>query len=40
MARISPALPLFSLFLGHKLIIAIVRSTIRLAHPPSLDPEE
>jgi hypothetical protein len=39
-ARIATLVPLFSLFLVHIFIVTFVRSTIRLAYPPSLDPEE
>jgi hypothetical protein len=39
-ARIATFVPLLAFFLIHILIVAFVRSTIRLAYPPSLDPEE
>jgi hypothetical protein len=40
MARVVALVPLLSFFISHKLIVAIVSSTVWLAHPPSLDPEE
>jgi hypothetical protein len=40
MARIATFVPLLSFFIGHILIVAFVRSTIRLAYPAFLNPEE
>jgi hypothetical protein len=36
MARIATGIPLFALFVCHKVIVAFVSKAVRVADPPSL----